>query len=143
MYQKLGIWHECKCFLPKDTQREKHSQVKLWLTTIMNMESWVVGTLFFLFFIYLFFCTIWIFFHEDSQFTGQKGKRKGISFNSFLPLPPALQTLIHQPGVYCKELTSAHSQQPESNREPLVAKRKSLTTKLAAFKSSLYKRFLN
>ena len=40
------------------------------------------------------------------------------------------QTLKYQPGDYCRELTSAHSQQPESNREPLVSERKSLTTKL-------------
>ena len=141
MYQKLEFGTNVNVFYLRILKGKKHSQVKLWLTTSMNMESWVVGT--FYLFIYLFFCTIWIFFHEDSRFTGQKGKRKGISFNSFLPLPLALQILIHQPGVYCRELTSAHSQQPESNREPLVAKRKSLTTKLAAFKSSLYKRFLN
>ena len=51
-------------------------------------------------------------------------------FNSSLPLPPASQTLRHQPGDYCRELTSAHSQQLDSNREPLVSERKSLTTKL-------------
>ena len=43
----------------------------------------------------------------------------GYLFNSSLPLPPASQTLRHQPGDYCRELTSAHSQQPDSNREPL------------------------
>ena len=43
----------------------------------------------------------------------------GHLFNSSLPLPPALQTLRHQAGDYCRELTSAHRQQPDSNWEPL------------------------
>ena len=60
------------------------------------------------------------------------GEGGGHFFNSSLPLPPASQTLRHQPGDYCRELTSAHSQQPDSNREPLVSERKSLTTKLRA-----------
>ena len=54
------------------------------------------------------------------------GEWGGHSFNSSLPLPPASQTFKHQPGDYCRELTSAHSQQPDSNRKPLVSKRKSL-----------------
>ena len=53
-------------------------------------------------------------------------------FNSSLPLPPSSQTLRNQPGDYCRELTSAHSQQPDSNREPLDSECKSLTTKLRA-----------
>ena len=51
-------------------------------------------------------------------------------FKSSLPLPLASQTPRHQPGNYCRELTSAHSQQPDSNHEPLVSERKSLTAKL-------------
>ena len=43
-----------------------------------------------------------------------------------LPFPPASQILRHQPGGYCRELTSAHSQQPDSNREPLVSEHKLL-----------------
>ena len=73
-----------------------------------------------------FFFSIWVFFHEHSLFTS------GYLFNFSLPLPPASQTLRHQAGDYCRQLTSAHSQQPKSNREPLVSKRKSLTTKLYA-----------
>ena len=42
----------------------------------------------------------------------------GYFFNSSLPLPAASQTLRHQPGDYYRELTSAHGQQPDSNREP-------------------------
>ena len=33
-------------------------------------------------------------------------------FNSSLPLPLDTQTLRHYPGDYCRDLTSAHSQQP-------------------------------
>ena len=56
------------------------------------------------------------------------GERSGYICNSSLPLPPASHTLRHQPGDYCRELTSADRQQPDSNREPLVSERKSLTT---------------
>ena len=49
-------------------------------------------------------------------------------FNYSLPLPPASQTLRHKPGDYCRELTSSHSQQPDSNREPLIFERKPLIT---------------
>ena len=62
------------------------------------------------------------------------GKWVGYLFNFSLPLPPTLQALRRQPGNYCRELTSAHSQQPYSNREPLVSERKLLTTKLCAVK---------
>ena len=53
-------------------------------------------------------------------------------FNSSLPLLPASQTPRHQLGDYCRELTSVHSWQPESKREPLVSERKSVTTTLRA-----------
>ena len=61
------------------------------------------------------------------------GEVGGHFFNFSLPLPPASRALRHQPGDYCRKLTSAHSQQPDSNGEPLVSKRKSLTTKLRAY----------
>ena len=51
---------------------------------------------------------------------------------SFLPLPLASQTLGHELGDYCRELISAHSQQPYLNREPMVSERVLLTTKLRA-----------
>ena len=60
------------------------------------------------------------------------GEGGGYFFNSSLLLPPASQALRNQPGGYCRELTSADSQQPDSNREPLVSERKSLITKLRA-----------
>ena len=56
----------------------------------------------------------------------------GHFFNYSVPLPPASQTLRHQLGDYCRELTSAHSQHADLNQEPLVSECKSLTTKLCA-----------
>ena len=81
------------------------------------------------------FFSIWVFFHEHSRITGLQREGGGHFFISLLPPPPASQTLRHQPSDYCRELTSAHSQQPDSNREPLVSQRKSLSTKLRALKS--------
>ena len=81
------------------------------------------------------FFSIWVFFHIHSRFTGQQGKGGGYLFNSSLPLPPVSQTRRYQPGNCCRELTSAHSQQPDSNQEPLVSERKSLSTKLHALSS--------
>ena len=81
------------------------------------------------------FHLIVFFFYLDflsQPFTNHKtaGEGGGYLFNSSLPFPPASQALRHQPGDYCRELTSAHRQQLVSNREPLVSERKSLTTKL-------------
>ena len=81
-----------------------------------------------------FFClffSIRVFFQEyhDSQGSRVRG---GYFFNSSLPLPPALQTIRHQPGYCCRELTSAHSWQLDSNQKPLVSYRKSLSTKQRA-----------
>ena len=51
-----------------------------------------------------------------------------------------LRKLRHQPRDYCRKLTSACSQQQDSNREPLVSKRKSLTTKLRSPKKKKKKK---
>ena len=71
---------------------------------------------------------------HDSQDSRGRG---GYLDNSSLPLPPASQTLRNKPGNYCRELTSAHSSQPDSNREPVVSERMSLTTKLRATRRKL------
>ena len=70
------------------------------------------------------------FFSRTFTIHRTAGEKGGYIFNSSLLLPLASQTLRHQPDDYCRELTFAHSQQPDSNREPLVSERKSLTTKL-------------
>ena len=81
------------------------------------------------------FFSIWVFFHEHSRFTA--GERGCYFFNSSLLLAPASQTLTHQPGDYCTEVTSAHSQLPDSNRKLLVSEHKSLTIKLRALLQTL------
>ena len=80
-----------------------------------------------LFIIYIYINIFYILYTFSRTFTNHRtaGEGGGHFFNSSLPLPPASQTLRHQTGDYCRELTSAHSQQPDSNREPLVSERKS------------------
>ena len=84
----------------------------------------------------LFWGNFFFFFPSGFSFTNIHesqdcwGRRRRFFFNSLLLLPPASQTLRHQPGDNCRERTSADSKQPDSNREPLVSERKSLTTKL-------------
>ena len=58
------------------------------------------------------------------------GEGGGYLFNSSLPLPPGLQTIIHWPDVYWIKLTSVHSWQQDSNRKPLVSERKSVTIRV-------------
>ena len=86
------------------------------------------------------FFSMRVFSHKHSQVTGLQGKGKGIFFKSSLPFPPASQRLKHQLGDYCRELTSAHRQQPCSNREPVVSECKSLTTKLRALIATVMER---
>ena len=81
-----------------------------------------------------FFFSIQVFLSRTFTNHRTAGKGGGHFLNSSLPLPPASQTLRHQPGDCCRELTSAHSQQPDSSRKPLVSESKSLTTKLRALK---------
>ena len=80
------------------------------------------------------FFSIWVLFHEHSRITGLQGKGEGIQLTPHyhFHLFTDIQTLA---GQLLQRLTSAHSQQPDSNLEPLVSKRKSLTTKLRALKS--------
>ena len=66
---------------------------------------------------------------HDSQGSSE---REGYLFYCCPPLPPGSRTLRHWPGNYCRGITSTHSQQADSNWEPLVSERKSLTTKLCA-----------
>ena len=66
-----------------------------------------IPTLFSFYFFYLGFVSRTLKNHRTA--------REGIghSINSSLPLPPASQKLRHQPRDYCRELISAHSQQPD------------------------------
>ena len=72
-------------------------------------------------------------------FTNHRTAREGggHSINS------SLQTLRHQLDNYCRDLTSGHSQQPDSNRAPLVSECKLLTTKLRALSDRVLNMLLN
>ena len=83
--------------------------------------------------------SIWVFFHEHYRFTGQQGKGEGIYLtflNHFHLLHRHLNIsrAITAESSPLQELTSAHSEKPDSNREPLVSESKLLTTKLSALK---------
>ena len=93
----------------------------LWFFRLKDLLIHVV-----VFFFYLGFLLRTFTNHRTAEEGG------GHFFNSSLPLPLASQTRRHWPGDCCRELTSAHSLQPDPNREPLVSERKSLTTKLGA-----------
>ena len=80
------------------------------------------------FFIYLGFLSRTFTNHRTA------GEGEGHFFNFLLPLPPTSQTLRQLTEDYCRELTSTHSRQPDSNRVPLVSERKPITTKLRAHK---------
>ena len=90
----------------------------------------------------VYFCFVFVFlsgffFSRTFKTDRTAGERGGYFLNSSLSLPSASQTLRHQPGNYCKELTSVHSQQADSNWELLVSEHQSLTTKLRAIRQCL------
>ena len=95
------------------------------LALINNFGISIILFCFVLFFVVFFLSGLYFTNIHDSQDSRGRG---GHLFTSFLPLPPASQTLRHQPGDYCRELTSAHS----CKLERLVSECKLLTTKLRA-----------
>ena len=72
---------------------------------------------------------------HESQDSRRWREDEGYPFSSFIPLPPASETLRYQLGNYCRELTSTYRQQLDSNQKLLVSEHKSLTTKLRALKT--------
>ena len=73
------------------------------------------------------FFSIWVFFHEHSQFTGQDGKEEAISSTHLYHFYPVHR---HFRGDNWEKLTIMDNKQSHSNRELLVFERKSLTKKL-------------
>ena len=61
--------------------------------------------------------SISVFFHEHPRFTGQQGKGEAISLTLLYHFHP-LKSHLDISRAITAELTSAHSQQPGSNREP-------------------------
>ena len=95
----------------------------LYSLTISALKSFPLN-----FFFYLDFLSRPVTNHRTA------GEGGGHFFNFSLPLPPASQALRLYQGDNCRELISAHRQQPNSNRQPLVSECESLTTKLRPFK---------
>ena len=127
-----GVLKICSKFTGEHPCRSAIS-IKLQNVTPALLFSWVFFQIFlgYLFFFYLGFSFTSIHDSQDSW-----GRGRGYLFNSSVPLQPALQTLRYQLGDHCRGLTSAHSCQPDSNREPFASGRKSLTTKLRAISSN-------
>ena len=73
---------------------------------------------------------------------GGGGGGGGYLLISFLPLPPASQSLRHQLGYCWRELTSAHSWQPESNMEPFDTRFLEFTLSSLALASAVVWRML-
>ena len=96
-------------------------------------------TIYFFMLIFFFYLGFLLRTFTNHQTTGEGG---GHDFNSSLPLPPTSETIRHQQGDYFRQLTSAHSQQPDPSRELLVSKRKPLATKLEGW-GSIYFTMLN
>ena len=63
------------------------------------------------------------------------GEGAGCFFNFSLAFLPASWILRYWPGDYCREVTSVHRCQSDSNQETLVSERKLLTTTLRALNS--------
>ena len=59
------------------------------------------------------------------------GEERGYFIYSFLPLTPTSQTISHQPGFFCREITIACNQWWSRNRALLLA------TKLRVLKNAL------
>ena len=73
-----------------------------------------------LLFLFLFFFFYLVFLSRIFLIHRVVDERRGYLLISFLPLPLASQKPRHELGYCCRELTSAHNWQPESNMEPSV-----------------------
>ena len=89
---------------------------------------------------YVFFFSIWFFFHNHSRITGLQMKGEGISLT-----PHYYFHTLHSHLDISREITAEslplHIGSSHSKREPLISKHKSLTTKLRVIKfltSNLY-----
>ena len=95
----------------------------IYAVFIITLNGTIVQCFFIIFFFYLDFLSRAFPIHRAV------GKGGGYLFNFTLPPPPTLRTFRNYPGNYCR---ATHSQYSDSNREPLVFERKSLTIKLRA-----------
>ena len=83
-----------------------------------------------------FFCFFVVFFFYlgflSQTFTGQQRKGEGIYLTPLYHFHPLHGQLDISRAITAESSPPAHSWQPDSNREPLVSKRKLLNTKLRA-----------
>ena len=97
----------------------------------------------FLFFLLYGFLSRIFTIHMTAEEEGAGGGGEGgYLLISFLPLPPASQSLRHQLGYCWRELTSAHSWQPESNMEPFDTRFLEFTLSSLALASAVVWRML-
>ena len=134
-----GGIHKTKCKYKHNKKNLKNGELNTEIVSaILNTKTLkmiIDVQVFFCFCCFLFFFFYMAFLSQTFMMYRTAGEGGGYLFNSSLPLPPTSQTLRHQLGDYCREFTFAHSQQQDSNWEPLVSKLKLPTTKLRALKS--------
>ena len=128
--KKLAVFKKIANFVGKLLQHYKQLECEIFRLLLKHVSDHL-SVLFQFAWLDIFFFFFYLGFLSQT-FTNHRTAREGgvYFFNSSLKLPPASQTLRHWLSDYCREPTSPHSQQPDSNREPLVSERKSLTTKL-------------
>ena len=87
--------------------------------------------------IFVFFFSICVFFHNHSRIAELQGKLEGFSLTPRYHFHSFHRYLNISRAITAESFTSAHRLQSDSNWQPLVSERKSLTTKLRALKSTL------
>ena len=102
------------CIIRTSIMKDLRSSSSTYLESLFLHVAKHNLLLFVCFFFYLAFLSQIFIIHRTA------GEGRGYFLISFLPLPPAPQTLRYQLGYCCRELTSVHSWQPQLNMDPLV-----------------------
>ena len=91
--------------LPTSCTPEGVSEVLMKVALVLQSQVFRIS---------FFYLTNRISFFFQITFTNHRtaGEGGGHNFNSSLRLPSASQSLRHQPGDYCRKLTSAHRGEP-------------------------------
>ena len=84
------------------------------------------------------FVSVWVFFHNHSRITGLQGKGEGISLTPRYHFHLLRRNSDIGQAITPESSPSAHRQQLDSNWQPLVSERKSLTTKLRALRKNQF-----
>ena len=86
----------------------------------------------------VFFLSVQVFFDEHSRFTGQLGKGEAISLLPFFHFHLLHRHLDIIWSVTAESSPSAHSQQSDSNQEPLISERQLLTNQLSTLQFTVF-----